>query len=664
MLYEYLITLYKVLVGLLSAQRLIAIALCAFGVYVVWMVISLIFSFQRRFNSNCQGVINYLNANSQEQENSLTLAENIGKISSGFGNGWKKFRASNNGRPSDYINRNESLDVEINGGVLNQGKTLMRTYIIVATLVLYLFNLAYIGGETPLNFLTFAEASVLPFFFYLITKLFYFLNNSIRQKLYRIDIASFYELVDLLDLRFAKAAKYVEVVGDANIAVDEEVEEKTEEEQPEQEETAEEDQEEKPGDALAKYDVFKKKNIDVDKLVSETPQTNSTLPFIDVDSDYVIKDEGTKEKTTIKSQDDATSILGGMMQNTSGTKKGNSFIEIEKNVAEIDNEKLEQMKQDEEASAEEEPAAEEPVETETEPANEIAEPEETAAAETNDDKFIEVNENEVKEKADEERVASVVSGFKANRSALASGGVVIERNQPIAKRERPAVAPAQETPQEEYEDQQIERPDAIEDTNTIINTLKSVPGNYDNYTGAPVYNQGYGAAGYDYGNQNMYAGQMQGYGYTPEMPTYSPYQQTPYADGAYQGYNQTPYPAGAYQNSVAEQEAAEEEIVEEKPAKKKVVRTKENEPRPRNLKSKAKQDEEGEEDMANRGRPRKHEVSETMEIKDDKEFQEVLARAEKLMRKSEEGLSESQSKRIEKEIKVLMDAMNRYKEKK
>ena len=66
--------------------------------------------------------------------------------------------------------------------------------------------------------------------------------------------------------------------------------------------------------------------------------------------------------------------------------------------------------------------------------------------------------------------------------------------------------------------------------------------------------------------------------------------------------------------------------------------------------------------MAKRGRPKKQEVSESMVIENDKQFNEVLSRAEKLMRKSDEGLSESQSKRIEKEIKILMDARNRYKE--
>ena len=49
-------------------------------------------------------------------------------------------------------------------------------------------------------------------------------------------------------------------------------------------------------------------------------------------------------------------------------------------------------------------------------------------------------------------------------------------------------------------------------------------------------------------------------------------------------------------------------------------------------------------------------------VLDDKEFDEVLSRAEKLMRKSEEALSASQAKRVEKALKELVDAMTKYKE--
>ena len=64
-----------------------------------------------------------------------------------------------------------------------------------------------------------------------------------------------------------------------------------------------------------------------------------------------------------------------------------------------------------------------------------------------------------------------------------------------------------------------------------------------------------------------------------------------------------------------------------------------------------------------RGRPRKEKVEEgELVIKSDEQFAEVLARAEKLMRKNEEPLSQSQQKRVEKALKELVDAMKKYKE--
>ncbi len=194
-------------------------------------------------------------------------------------------------------------------------------------------------------------------------------------------------------------------------------------------------------------------------------------------------------------------------------------------------------------------------------------------------------------------------------------------------------------------------------------------GGYDPYSqynpqpyATPEYSQpfNYGAM------PNTYSQPVQNPGYVgADMQGYQGYNQPNYGVNNYQGYNQqqTVYGGDSYQDYAADVEDVEEEIedIDETPVKKKIVRTKENEPRPRNLKTKEKPSVK-EESMEKRGRPKKQEVSESMVIKSDKEFDEVLARAEKLMRKSEEGLSESQSKRIEKELKMLMDAMNRYKE--
>ena len=270
-----------------------------------------------------------------------------------------------------------------------------------------------------------------------------------------------------------------------------------------------------------------------------------------------------------------------------------------------------------------------------------------------------------------------MSGFKASRSKLASGGMVIERNEPISRRERasyyadstPEPAPAVQQPQRPVEQPVVKNditiPVAEDNADSVLNALKSAPGTYDavyvgNQTFAPSTNYGVGYdQGYGYNAQPMYQQQpqMQGYGYN--QPSYPNYNQA--------GYGMDMQPSQDYEEYYEdEEEIVEEEVVEEaQPKKKKTVRTKENEPRPRNLKSSSKKSvKEEPKEVERRGRPKKQEVSESMVIENDKQFNEVLARAEKLMRKGEEGLSESQTKRIEKEIKILMDAMNRYKESK
>jgi len=448
--------------------------------------------------------------------------------------------------------------------------------------------------------------------------------------------------------------------------------------------------------------------------MNETPKSDSSLPYINVDSDYVIKDDDQVGSKQVGQDDNMSTIFGGMLQNTSGIKK-NTFVDLEKGKAEIDEDKLEKMsaaaneiiEEKAEESAEEpvveepkeEEKAEEPAETETpkeEPEasfkekkfsvevnrnedipfkkNEKIENSLTEDMTPNSNKFFEIEKNEKEDYSlQEENIANVVSGFKASRSKLASGGMIIERNEPIAKRERggyftenntePAPAPA--APVYEQPKPEITRPVAEDNTESVLNTLKTGGSGYDaGYTGNQVFapSTNYGVGGYD-----------QGYGYSA-APMYQQPQMGGYAynnQSVYSNYNQSGYGMGMQempQNQVYEdyEEEVEEEIVsEEVPKKKKTVRTKENEPRPRNLKSGSKKSvKEEPKEVEKRGRPRKQEVSENMVIENDKQFNEVLARAEKLMRKNEQGLSESQSKRIEKEIKILMDAMNRYKESK
>lgn len=707
MLYYYLVTIYKGIVGLVTPERLMAVALGALGIFLVWMSFSLIMSFQRKFNSRCQDLINFTIKTKDVEKRPEMLDKLADRISSGFGFGWKKFRKSEVGKPSDFITRRDALDVEINGGLLNNGKTMMRAYISFVTIVLAIFNFVYVGGDKTVTFISFAESLILPLVFFVVIKLFYFLHNSIKQKLYRMDIESFYEAIDLLDSRFAKKGRFVAVEGEE---LDEENSEENTEEQLEKPEEQEEVEEE---DGLDKYDIFKRKNIDVSKIMNENPKSDSALPFINVDSDYVIKDDDQVGSKQVGQDDNMSTIFGGMMQNTSGVKK-NSFVDVEKTRAEIDEDKLEKLsvtandvieseKEEEESVSEvveepvEETAKEEEFVEENTPEIDIsfAKEEKKFAVEVNrnedipfkkndeienrsidltpnTNKYIEIEKNEKEDfSIQEENIANVVSGFKANRSKLATGGMIIERNEPIAKRERAgfSVETNREESQPVYDEPKVDvnKPLAEDNTESVLNTLKSGVNGYDaGYTGNQVfapstnygnvsYNQGYG-----YNAQSMYQPQMntgmQGYGYNTQ-PVYPNYNQPSYGMGM-----QTQVVS---QNQDYEEYDEEESVVESKPKKKKVERTKENEPRPRNLKSGSKKAVKEEvEEVEKRGRPRKQEVSENMVIENDKQFNEVLARAEKLMRKNEEGLSDSQSKRIEKEIKILMDAMNRYKESK
>lgn len=73
--------------------------------------------------------------------------------------------------------------------------------------------------------------------------------------------------------------------------------------------------------------------------------------------------------------------------------------------------------------------------------------------------------------------------------------------------------------------------------------------------------------------------------------------------------------------------------------------------------------EEQPEKKSNRGRPKSTVVEDDFEITSDEEFEKTLAKAEKLTRKKESNLSETQAKRVESELEKLMKALNKYRNK-
>ncbi len=750
MIYDYLLTAFKVIVGLITTERLIYGAAIAIGFYVIWACFSLALSFQRKFNRNCVKLYNYVKKNNLNANDANSVDYKASLISSGFSHGWKKFKSSANGKPSDFINRRDALDVEVNGGILNQGKTFMRAYINVATFILFLFNFAYLGKANAISCYLIAEAMVLPLMFFVVCKVFYFLYTSIKQQIYKTDIESLYELLELLDSVFGKASAvmYAQpfVQGEDVVATtegeelaaapQEEVEEHIEAEN----EQVEEVQEEQEDNIVDKYDIFKKKNIDVDKLMNEMPNKSTSLPYINVDSDYVIKDdEAPAVSTSITNLDNGSAILGGMMQDMSSIKKTqkesepekteeapaveekteetpaveekteDTAVQNEKTEEKTDEVKIDSLDEIKTDSAEIDLSAFDVSENKEETTTETAEPEpvEEVDAPAEDEladmlnfepePVVEPEEEEVKleipsvepielpepepivepepvvepeEISEEQRenIATVVGSFRP-KSKLASGGVIIERNEPIARREKSSYDVQNQNyadVHDGFEDEfvpsnGITQLSAEQNTDNILNSFRSSAGGFDEYQGygygQPQYTQPQG-----YAPQGAYG---QGYGYN--QPQFN--QPQGYASQGYQqpqnygGYQNQPYNAG-YEEPIEEdyEEDYEEEVDEVKPAKKTIKRSKEDEPRPRNLKKKESKAVMAEEQGSKRGRPKKQVFDETVTIKNDKEFDEVLSRAEKLMKKSESGLSASQAKRIEKELKMLMDAMNKYKE--
>lgn len=757
MLYDYLLTMFKVIVGLITTERMIYFALGAVGLYFIWICFSLLVCFQKRFYRNSVKLYNFAKKNALDKNHPEILDKKISKISKGFYYGWRKFKTAEYGKPSEYITRREALDVEVNGGVLNQGKSFMKAFIGFVSVFLFVFNLAYLSGNEGLSLYLLAESFVLPLILFTILKVFYYIYTSMKQQLYKQDVECFYDLVLVLDEIYAKGDKPVFVQESAvalkSATADEELAQTAEaEEQEIKEELLEEEAEAEPEEVVEEsapkqktiddYDVFKKKNIDVEKLLNEVPQSGTTLPYIDVDSDYVIKDDDTPITKVYSDKHNGSDVLGGMLQDMSSIKKmkeNENFIDVDKEIATIDTEKTIKAKNDEQTEKSEES---EDSKEETDPAEKLVEQTDNSKVEATDlfdalsefevkteeeqkvqeeisekpeepevveEKVEQPEKPEVKEevKVEEpevvqaepaepvvavktqsteelteekkENIANIVGGFKSNRSKLANGGVVIERNEPHRSRKNEY--------QSNYDDgfvspTGITRLETNEDENSILNSIKGSTSIYDSpsydvpvydpYAGVnPMYNQGYGVPNYNQGYNGYGAGYIQG---QPQQP----YMQNPTYDAgagynSYAGYDESyEEPEEAYEEDFEEESVDISdalEVIQEARKATKAKKEQKQEPakaavakKSTKAKEKAVMEEEVKVSTKTRGRPKKQVFDETLTIKSDKEFDQVLSRAEKLMRKSDEGLSASQSKRIEKELKMLMDAMNRYKE--
>ena len=152
MIHEYLITAFQVVVGLVNNNLLAYGALIALGLMIVWVVFSLLFSFQFKFSLRARKLNKFVLNNGFEADR-MTLKYLVSKMTTEFYRGFSAFERDPNSLPSQYIRRFECIDMELSGGVFNQNKSILKTYTNFIFVGLLLLSLALISNQTCMMFL-------------------------------------------------------------------------------------------------------------------------------------------------------------------------------------------------------------------------------------------------------------------------------------------------------------------------------------------------------------------------------------------------------------------------------------------------------------------------------------------------------------------------------
>lgn len=202
MLSEYIFAAFKVLVGVINSERLIFIALIAVGIMLIWEIFALLFSFQTRFARGAKTINEYISRNGITGEAQNGLKTLVSKMPAEFVRGYKSFERNPHSLPSDYIKRETSLDLELNGGIFNQNRSILKTYMNAVFVILAVFSLAIIADgstEVAITGYAIAEAMIIPLCFLFFAKVLYYVYAAIRQNQYKNAVDEFNEMINNFD---------------------------------------------------------------------------------------------------------------------------------------------------------------------------------------------------------------------------------------------------------------------------------------------------------------------------------------------------------------------------------------------------------------------------------------------------------------------------------
>lgn len=537
-MFEYIVTIFKVVAGVITNERLVIASLIALGLLLLWIVFSLCFSFEMRFLSGARKINKYISRNGIGGAHKQGLANLVQKMPSEFVRGYHTYEKNPHSLPSEYIKRSDCLDLELNGGVFNQNRSIIKSYINTVFFALLVFSFAIMSSsslfdsgsatsETALTGYMVAEAMLIPFLFLLVAKGMYYIYTAIRQHQYHVAVEEFNEMIDNFDKEALDTYGYIP----ASLTT-----------------TA----------PLAKQETFV--NVAPAVAPAVTKIEESTVEPVQHEEPVVENIQEPAEETLYEPEVQEEPI--GEIQEVEEAKEPATVQEtamVEENVP---------YKEQETETNQETESYALPEEQETEPADYADESVENTETDTAEEETE--SEGQTEETFDENNVS-----------------------------------------EEDEETNQIEQ-DLAEETASENEETEAE-------------------------NDNQFEDET-----------------------ATEPLSETEEPAEEQNNGGADQMTEETENNNEDITVENNEEIKDNfKPDFASLLGEDVQKKRG------RGRPKKENNGEEgFTIKTDKDFEEALVRAEKLMRKNEEPLSASQTKRIEKQLKELIDAMSKYKENK
>ena len=205
-MFEGIRTAFKVLSAGLTINSTCIVCIVLLALLVVWCTISLLINNHISLKKRCISVINFVQNNGVNRENYSKLTTLLSSFPTAIRFKWKKFENEKRGRASDYLGQNECIDLQVNGGISRQCRSLMRSAILVCACMVALFSFTLIGAtvldgasSVELTNTLVADALILPLLFYILCMVVYYVYTSLRHLQHRILVDTFYDFLDVLD---------------------------------------------------------------------------------------------------------------------------------------------------------------------------------------------------------------------------------------------------------------------------------------------------------------------------------------------------------------------------------------------------------------------------------------------------------------------------------